>query len=103
MKTQSAFKISNPARGSLSVWGEKSIIHRDYAMECTVDMYKSYNPDDYLNMYDYFKMPGRNDKFDSTSMCQILASLHGASFDHDDEKKPGKQRRKLGKKKKLKK
>ncbi|OEU67456.1 MAG: hypothetical protein BBJ57_02035 [Desulfobacterales bacterium PC51MH44] len=82
MQTQGCFKIKNPSRGSLSVWGaaEDYQQHYDFADECTVDVYKSYNYQDYNNMYEIVKIPGRNDKFDAVGMCQILANLHGASF-----------------------
>jgi hypothetical protein len=83
VKTQSMFKVSNPGRGSLSVWGSNAVIHRDYADECTCDLYKSVNYDDWLHMYDYIRMPGRNDKFDATSIAQVVAHIQGASFDAD--------------------
>jgi hypothetical protein len=95
VKTQSAFKISNPGRGSLSLWGKKANIHRDYADECTADLYKSVNHEDWLNMYDYTRMPGRNDKFDATSIAQVVANIEGASFDIDVTGGEKKTRRKL--------
>jgi hypothetical protein len=102
VKTQSAFKITNPGRGSLSLWGKNQLFHRDFAMECTVDMYKSINYDDWLNMYEYVRMPGRNDKFDATSIAQVVANMQGASFDADVTGSESKRkRRELNKKSKM--
>lgn len=102
MQTQGCFKIKNPSRGSLSVWGKAHDYqqHFGFADECTAEIYKSYNYNDYNKMYEVISMPGqRNDKFDAVSMCQILANLHGASFagELQNEKKKRKSMKEMKK------
>lgn len=84
MTTQGGFKINSPLQGSLSLWGKDGMMHTKYALECTNDVYKHYNPADYNKMYIKSNMGGRNDKFDATSMCQVLANMNGARFDYEE-------------------